>query len=937
MLSNAGVPIPSTNPIVPLSAIIWNGGPPLDTATGISGVPSPSKAGVEKTITLTNNNSTDMIYPFIWEANIGKDPNATPAIPPNNDLYYDPQDFHAPDGFDFRLYIGYQTGDGPDTRTFMGLPSGASITAQLPLVFWNGGNFMIGSDPAYQTAQEMPYVNLYHYNATANISIAGTEPSGTNPDNTTTWVTKSSGYPAGSKPVVVFYLNKAKPEGVSLGAPAQLLEQTFRDPYLKHFINDNFQTYPLINYDVSYVDRLTTPVALEASGVPVVDGVQADPDKPIPVYYNPPEAFGWNAANQKSQDWYPLLQNFVDNAKGTKAYIGDYFGGKGWPEFYNSSPNATNIVIPSAASLFAYSPLTDARSAYDQNYYLLSSTSSGAGPVETILSAFPNDSKTLYINPAEAPSKLAGLKKGMIVTGAGITSPNTKVDEVHVTGPDQAKPYVVLNQATGKGGPSGEVLTFKTPLDDYAVTDLTQLWYSWAHYYVTRVFNDYPAREKATAVYRPPTPEVPVYNAFTLTSTPDKPLRVGMTVSGPGWIRPGTTILNITDADGTPIGTTDPKNAKGDIIYLSLLPTQVPGGGHAYAFGKPPEIPYTNEVNTYDLKFPAGDDNAKNFAGSVYAALSAEAGVTNPPATVLPKSADIVSRVIQFYALLPTDGLPGGKDLTGQVRDVVKSLLRGVWNFIAVPDQNQWYPDPADPTPGVKSFNVYNLDPYVWFIHKVENTAGYAFSVDDDVSNPSAAGPVLAPTGEFNHLPSDLQVAVGGIAGLINQNEWFPTLRWGEIDTTATISKVGGKGKYKDYYMITLTNPMNDPRKDPHRLTNQIFNPGGGEIGAYVSNSKYIKRGTTLIFKGPNGDLTSWVMSQAPLKTGRDIPVVIYAGFLRPSQARPRTRHQARAGGRPDPSAAGGGLRDRFHPELHGPGATGIRGRAMHGPGRSAP
>src|SRR4029077_20564809 len=112
---------------------------------------------------------------------------------------------------------------------------------------------------------------------------------------------------------------------------------------------------------------------------------------------------------------------------------------------------------------------------------------------------------------------------------------------------------------------------------------------------------------------------------------------------------------------------------------LSLLLTNVPAGGQSYTFGKPPEIPFTNEVKTYDLSFPALDENAMDFAGSVYAAMSAQAGVTNPPATKLPMSADIVSRVIQFYANLPTDTLPGGKDLTGQVRDVVKSLLRGVW------------------------------------------------------------------------------------------------------------------------------------------------------------------------------------------------------------------------------------------------------------------
>lgn len=103
---------------------------------------------------------------------------------------------------------------------------------------------------------------LYHYYATAKISIAGTAASGTTPENTTTWVTNASNYPVADKPVIVFYFNPVTPEGVSLAAPAQLLELTFRDPYLKQFITDNLQTYPLINYDVSYVDKLTTPVVL---------------------------------------------------------------------------------------------------------------------------------------------------------------------------------------------------------------------------------------------------------------------------------------------------------------------------------------------------------------------------------------------------------------------------------------------------------------------------------------------------------------------------------------------------------------------------------------------------------------------------------------------------------------------------------------------------
>ncbi len=865
---------------VDLDTIIWNGGAPLDTTNGISGVLSPSKAGVMKTITLTNN-SPNMIYPFIFDANTGADPNATPAIPPNQYKYYDPQDLHTPpggDGYDFREYIGYQTSDG----TFMGVPSGASITFQLPLVFWNGGNFIIGTDPTALNENTA----LYHYDASAKISIAGTEPSGTTPENTTTWVTaySKSKYPAGETPVVVFYFDQIKPPGVSLAAPGQLLELTFRDPYLKSFINDNLQTYPLINYDVSYVDKLTTPVALEASDVPVVTGIVSDPKMPPPTYYDPPQNFGWNAANQSATAWYPLLNDFTAN-KGAAA-IGGYFGGKGWPVFYNSSPNSTNIVIPSGASIFAYSPLTNARSPYDQNHYLLSSNSNN-GPVQISLGgALIDGTNILKFAPPQPDMELFDqLTKGMEVYNTGDSNLIKAGTTIKDTGIKDGRPYIELSQDTNKGdNASGYTLLFKTPVDDYAVNDITKLWYSWANYYVTKVFKDYPDQENASAAYIPPTDTVPVYNAFTLSSAPKKPLLVGMTVSGQNWIRPGTTILSITNSAGVPTGIA---NAKGDIIYLSLLPigVHIPTDDQTYTFGKPPAIPYTDTVKPYDLTFDTDADKAKLFAGSVYVAMSAEAGVPNPPSTPLPKSADIVARVIQFYANLPTDGLTGGKNLTGQVRDVVKSLLRGVWNFIAVPNQNDWYPNPAKPKTGDKDFNVYNLDPYVWFVHDVENTAGYAFSVDDDVSNPSAPGPVLAANSTYNHLPSNLQIAVGGIGGLTNQNEWFPTIRWGEIKTTATITKITGP-QYTGYYMLTLKDASDgkDPLLNPNRIWNQIFNPGGGEIGAYVSNPDYIKPGTTLIFKGPNGDLTSFVMSQDPLKptpAGESIPVDIYAGKVR--------------------------------------------------------
>jgi hypothetical protein len=283
--------------------------------------------------------------------------------------------------------------------------------------------------------------------------------------------------------------------------------------------------------------------------------------------------------------------------------------------------------------------------------------------------------------------------------------------------------------------------------------------------------------------------------------------------------------------------------------------------------------------------------------------MSAEAGVQNPPPTELSKAADVVARVIQFYAVLPTDGLPGGKNLTGQVRDVVKSILRGVWNFTAVPEHSadgteQWYPNPSMATQGAKvhgtpaKFDLYNLDPYVWFVHDVQGLTGYAFSVDDDVANPSAPGPVLAEDKTTNHFPDNLQIAFGGLGGLSNPNPWFPTIPWGNITTTATISLID-KGTYKGSYMVTFADSSNgtNPLLNPNRIWNQINNPGDGQVGAYISSpgSFDIPRGTTLIFKGPEGDLTSIVMKSpkgTTIKpTATAIPITI-TGTLPPLRLR---------------------------------------------------
>jgi hypothetical protein len=859
------VPIPAgqlADHQVPLSKIIWNGGPRLSDG-GIAGVESPSAAGAMKTITLTNN-GPNTIYPFIRGENNGEDPNST-----TKSKYYDPQDVHK---HEFREYIGYQISSGGPAGKYLGLPSGATITFQVPLVLWDGDNMYIATDPQYLTSNNA----VYNYSRDADISIAGTTPTGTTPKNTTTWVTSSSSYAAGESPIVMFYYTRAK-NTVLRAAPAQLAEWTFRDPYLKQFINDPLQTFPLINYDVSYVNNLTGPVTIEASQVPITVGDRLSPTTP-PTYYGYQD-YGWNPTSLGTTAFDNPIKDFVNNTGA--AAIGAYFGGLGWPEYYN--PTTSDVVIPSGANVFLDSPLTDSRSPYasDNNYYLLASTTNGAGPIETSFGgALPDGTAKLYFaKPNGSPEQLAKLKVGMNVLDTGdskVIKPGTKILKIMDQGSDAANPYLVLSKATNKGeNRSGYALVYKNPVDDYAVTAITKLWYSWANYYVGLYKNF--KEETASASYKPPEASKP-QNEITLTSVPNAALAVGMAVKGSG-IRPGTTILSITDSADNPIGSAD---AIGDKIYLSLLPSDTKARTQEYTFGKPLPIPHTTDKNTYALSFAtdAEQEQARLFGGSVYAAMSAEAPVLQP--SKLPAASALVGQVIQFYANLPTDGItPGGKNLTGQVRDVVKSILRGVWNFVAVPNQQQWYPNAATPAGG-QNFNVYNLDPYVRFVHVDEGMNGYAFSVDDDVANPAAAGPILAPNNTANHLPDNLQIAFGGTKGFGNQNEWFPTIPWGQINTTATISKVGGTGDYQNDYMITLTGTL-----DPNAyltLFNQINNPGPGQFGAFVSAAGYLAPGTTLTFKGPNGDnIPQIVLSQAPLQTtSTPIPVVISAGASPP-------------------------------------------------------
>ena len=188
------------------------------------------------------------------------------------------------------------------------------------------------------------------------------------------------------------------------------------------------------------------------------------------------------------------------------------------------------------------------------------------------------------------------------------------------------------------------------------------------------------------------------------------------------------------------------------------------------------------------------------------------------------------------------------------LRNELKSLLRGVYNFNAVPDQSQWYPDPATPTPNATlngsgiTFGIYNLDPYVWFVHRVLNNSSYGFSFDDDVANAQAAS-------------SSLEIAVGGNAytaatpaapfngpnALANPEIFSPMAPWGTqqsqgyIDTTsphaiqATAAGLTTISGLDQSAVARLTASGGDP-KHPDAPGAFITSPGFLPPGATVVN-----------------------------------------------------------------------------------------------------
>jgi hypothetical protein len=306
-------------------------GIPLPTPAG--GFVAPSSVMYQtnstlKTITI-HNNTNQTLFPFVEDVNIGQNPN-------NNNAYYDPND--TPN-IEYRLYAGYVAGG----KNFLGIKPNASITLTLPMVFWNAGTIQVVADTPATRARFLQPLNPGG-NALGRPFLYNK--SGAKEAVVPTTATGEQGME------LMYHTTNQSSKGVISDAPSQLLEFTITDPSVPNGSAAPFTN--TVDYDISYINHLYLPVAIEAN-------------KP---------GVGYVGTLKTLAQFDPAVQAFENGT-----ILNGYFGGKGWPFYYTSNPiNPTgpvnkNALIKLVGTQNIFSDNTSASS-----YNLLhSSLSSSAG------------------------------------------------------------------------------------------------------------------------------------------------------------------------------------------------------------------------------------------------------------------------------------------------------------------------------------------------------------------------------------------------------------------------------------------------------------------------------------------------------------------------------------------------------------------------------
>lgn len=767
-----------------------------------------------KSFTFTNN-ANFPVYPILVNTNATKD-----DLNPSQALY-DPID---PIYNEYRGYIGYRNTSG----SYAGLLPGMAITIDIPLVFWDGGRIFISYDSTYmdminnapQVGKLSTIPNPFQY--------YGKNSDGSPTLNITLPAVGVTGAPPATSGVVMWYRqgldikDPKQPIGPSNDAPAQLAEFTIRDPVLSKInpnidkLKPNFgETHALINYDVSYVDNMALPVAMAALDVPV-----PITDPPLPVqtpFPGPRLPYGWVGSSQTVDQFQKAAADFL--SLGPANGLGSYFGlsgsnqapnYNGWTQYNftvsnNISPAFAKrplIKLPSGQDALADTPLGDVSSSFDvlANSYMLTSGGTDAKQVLGAGSAFSDGSKSLYIvanTPALRNILREQLQERMVVKllnggpNAPVVPPGTVVERIGPAGnpgfkfsdytpPGGGKTRVLeigLSHAIATSGDASFSYTLTRPVDDYLSNALVNLWYTWANHYVTHLPAGAQSQSGLSGRAIPDAKKPAALNNVIRLDAPNTRLVPGMLVTGSA-----TAGISTNPLDGaTTIVSIDPDN---QTIHLSQAVTIGAQGTYSFALPtmaqlKGADDPIVKLHTPFTPVATASVPDVGKFAQNAYQLLSFMGQVPAAKDSASPVSVQVVHNVIGGNVTKPTN-----RDALAKIevayRTMVKSLLRGVNDFTLQLDQSLWYPDPAKPVPGTgQSFNIYNLDPFVWFVHQRLGLSGYGFSLDDDAADIGA------------NYATKLGISIGGLNGLPNQVEWSETAPFGPVSGTAKVVSLG--------------------------------------------------------------------------------------------------------------------------------------------------
>jgi hypothetical protein len=833
----------------------------------------------KKTLRITNN-AAQTVYPIM------RDPNSN-TVPENAGVgLYDPYD--RPN-MEYRGYIGYEQGG----KYYFGLKTGESILVSVPLVFWNGARIGIGTDGQYLTSTGRP--NPLTYDANGLRSIANAE----------------NGKDTIPNGVVMWYrADIAQAPNDDTGD--QLAEWTIRDyGYLvsKRIteltdgkIPDN-QLVTLINYDVSNVDNLYLPLAMEANDVWVVPQGSGSGEHPNRDGWKPgsdPDVYGWTGAVNGGDFLQTKIRAFTaDNNQ----LLGQYFGGKGWPFYNMTDEQNAPLKIPSGANVFAQSPLKKTPSSYGDGQwkndkYMLSS--GGTEPISTTIGwagGTPDKpgSTTLHLTLAE-PDKIDFLKPCYLVTGI---PPKPPPNAPPIPNPirDGTTLVRVIDPQAGTVELSQPLVsssencafTFTRPVVDYVSEAMIKLWFSWAQYYMAHWKDQTPGAPTA------PTAILGSIEAMTATlafNEPHPELVKGMAVTGPG----------LDDAQ-TEVGP-----HRGDAVILaiasdksSVILSQVPATGSTNATFKltPPQLLFWTPT-AGDPGYPLIGDRFKfseeppwhdpyAFSQQVYLIMASmnQIGKANND-SVSKFMQDVVGANMGYIFTNDAKKTDDAQMVIAMIRDMIKSVLRGVTDFTKYPDNVDdqgnhlvWYPDPTE-SHGGQPFNVFNLDPFVRFVHVNLGFSGYGFSVDDDTADVGAGG------------ATQLQISIAGAGGLQQTNPWTIQAPYGPVKQTLSYSgpasTTNGDTLYNAITSVSSTTPITITTPAPHNLSNgatvRIDQVRGDKAANGTFSIGNVTRTTFGLFDaagrpvGPNGAYTGGGRWSYPLHpyvdTGSDLKTVFY-------------------------------------------------------------